>query len=82
MLLKTPDQVKAELSRKGISIAKWAAANELSPLIAYQVLSGRHKGTRGEAHRAAVLLGIKDGEVVGPADVKGALDNSSTRRAA
>lgn len=27
----------------------------------YQVLRGDKKGRRGEAHRIAVLLGIKDG---------------------
>jgi gp16 family phage-associated protein len=27
------------------------------------LLNGRRKGRRGEAHRAAVLLGIKDGVI-------------------
>jgi gp16 family phage-associated protein len=29
----------------------------------YAVLNGQKKCLRGEAHRAAVLLGIKDGEI-------------------
>ena len=32
------------------------------PRHVYDVLGGRNKGLFGESHRAAVLLGIKDGE--------------------
>lgn len=38
----------------------------LDPFTCYQVLSGVKKGTRGESHRAAVLLGIKEGVVEVP----------------
>lgn len=64
MGLRTADQVKAELQRKGISVAQWARAHDLEPLLVHEVLAGRKKGLRGNSHRAAVLLGIKEGEAV------------------
>jgi len=60
-VLKTVKEVRAELDRQGISIAEFARANKLEPRAAYVVLAGRNKGRRGEAHRAAVALGIKAG---------------------
>lgn len=33
----------------------------MDPATTYQVLAGRKKGRRGEAHKVAVLLGMKDG---------------------
>lgn len=35
----------------GTTIAHWAAENGFSPDLAYRVISGRVKGTRGEAFR-------------------------------
>lgn len=57
------EEVRAELKRRGLSAPQMAAAIEVSPRILYAVLYGRHKGLRGQAHRAAVLLGLKDGVV-------------------
>lgn len=61
--LKTPAQVRADFDRRGASIAKWARDNNLSPQRVYDVLQERNKGVRGEAHKAAVLLGLKEGEI-------------------
>ncbi len=62
--IRTPDEVRAELAKKGISIAKWATSNRLNPNTVSDLLAGRKKGVRGESHRAAVLLGLKRGEIV------------------
>jgi len=70
MNLKTPDEVKSEFRRSGVSIAKWAVENGLNTVVVYQLLAGRRKGERGEAHRAAVMLGIKHGQIVETADFK------------
>ncbi|MGB7649320.1 DNA-binding protein [Pseudomonas sp. WS 5532] len=51
------------LSRLGISAKDWAERHEFNPSTVYAVLNGQKKCLRGEAHRAAVLLGIKDGEL-------------------
>jgi len=63
----TPEQARAVLDRKGISIAEFSRQNALNSNLVSDLLNGRKKGRRGEAHRAAVLLGIKVGIV--PANV-------------
>ena len=82
MGLKSAIEVKAELSRSGVSAAQWALANGLNVMIVYGLLSGRRKGTRGEAHRAAVLLGLKTGRILPAAAVKDALVPENTRKSA
>lgn len=59
----TRDQARKELDRRGISIAEFSRAHALNPNLVSDLLAGRKKGLRGEAHRAAVLLGIKEGLV-------------------
>lgn len=61
--MKTPDQVRADFRRRGETIAAWARKNQLSAEIVRAVLCGNAKGNYGAAHRAAVLLGLKDGEL-------------------
>jgi gp16 family phage-associated protein len=62
--LLTADQARESLSERGISIAEFARQNGLSYGTVYQVLSGLKKGRFGDAHRAAVLLGMKRGVVL------------------
>ncbi|MBI4740724.1 MAG: DNA-binding protein [Betaproteobacteria bacterium] len=62
--LKTRGEVTADFANKGISIRSWAIANGIAPSVARSVLSGRLTGRIGESHKAAVLLGIKHGEIV------------------
>lgn len=61
---RTPEQVKAEFKRKGISIAQWATANGFSTNLVFEVLAGRKKAVRGQSHKIAVALGLKEGEIV------------------
>ncbi len=63
MPLKTPEQVRAELQRKGVSVTQWAIANGYSPNNVFDVLGGRKKCIRGQSHDIAVKLGLKAGEV-------------------
>ena len=81
MTTRTAVQVKADFARKGMPIARWAAANAVSRFVVYQVLSGKNKGHYGEAHRVAVMLGLKDGEIVDQSSLKAA-PNATDRRAA
>lgn len=60
---RTPAQAKAWLDEQGKSIKDFADENNLDPATTYQVLAGTKKGRRGQAHKAAVLLGIKEGVV-------------------
>ena len=59
----TRDQARKELDRRGISIAEFSRAHHIHPNLVSDLLAGRKKGLRGEAHRAAVLLGIKEGVI-------------------
>ena len=52
-------QVKSRFAAEGISIAEWSRLNGFNCLTVYRVLAGTVKGTRGEAHRIAVALGLK-----------------------
>ncbi|TNG91325.1 DNA-binding protein [Pasteurellaceae bacterium USgator11] len=59
MKIKTPQQVKDELVRQGITIKKWAETHGYDPRFVYVVLDGRIKGNRGKSHEIAVKLGLK-----------------------
>ncbi|WP_286976858.1 DNA-binding protein [Pseudomonas sp.] len=61
--LLTTDQARANLDRQGMSIAEFSRMHSLNKNLVSDLLNGRKKGKRGQAHRAAVLLGIKDGVV-------------------
>ncbi|WP_312272368.1 DNA-binding protein [Pseudomonas sp.] len=59
----TTEQARANLDRQGISIAEFSRRHELNKNLVSDLLAGRKKGKRGMAHRAAVLLGLKDGVI-------------------
>lgn len=62
--MKTNQQVKDEFRRKGITISGWARAHGFSRSAVQRVIAGKAFGHWGNAHRIAVLLGLKDGEIV------------------
>lgn len=61
--IKTADEVKAEFDRKGQSIGEWARKHNVRAGTVYDVLSLRSTARRGTAHKVAVLLGMKEGEL-------------------
>lgn len=61
--LLTTEQARAALDRHGTSIAEFSRRHHLNKNMVSDLLNGRKKGRRGEAHRAAVLLGLKDGVI-------------------
>lgn len=62
--LKTLQEVRAEFNRIGKPVSKWADEHGFHRSLVYAVLGGRKKCNRGNAHKIAVLLGLKDGEIV------------------
>lgn len=62
-MTRTPEEIRAEFQRNGISIASWATANGFSTNLVFEVLAGRKKAIRGQSHQIAVLLGLKEGVV-------------------
>jgi gp16 family phage-associated protein len=67
--------------KAGISVAEWARANGFSRVNVHNVLNGRLKCRRGEAHRIAVALGIKDGELIGVNQLTQRLGGKTVTRA-
>lgn len=63
MNLRTADEAREALKRQGVSISSWAIANGFSTTMVFEVLGGRKKCIRGQAHKIAVKLGLKEGEV-------------------
>lgn len=61
--IRTAVQAKAWLDQQGKSVQEFARENSIDPATTYQVLAGRKKGRRGEAHKVAVLLGMKIGTI-------------------
>ena len=61
--LRTPEQARAWLDAQGKSVTQFAGEHQLDLHTTYQVLAGTKKGRRGEAHKVAVALGIKQGVV-------------------
>lgn len=61
--IRSAAEVRKDFDQRGVCIAKFARDHHLSPATVYQVLYGKKKGRRGEAHRAAVLLGLKEGVI-------------------
>lgn len=60
--VKTIKQVRSEFRRKGKTVTAWAAENNVKAGLVYEVFRGR-ACHRGESHKIAVLLGIKDGVI-------------------
>lgn len=74
-MTRNAEQVRAEFSRKGVSISAWALANGFNSNLVFEVLSGRKKGARGQSHKIAVALGMKEGEIVN--DIGSALERKA-----
>ncbi|MBY8930083.1 DNA-binding protein [Pseudomonas sp. Wu6] len=66
--IRTAAQAKAWLEHQGKSVQAFAREHGVDPATTYQVLAGRKKGRRGEAHKVAVLLGMKEGIILAEAD--------------
>lgn len=50
---------RAELAALGVNLRELCAANNINYQSARDLLCGKSKGRRGDAHRAAVFLGLK-----------------------
>lgn len=57
--LRTPAQARKWLEANGINISEWSRQHGVSRHTVADLLRGKRKGHRGEAHRAAIALGMK-----------------------
>lgn len=60
---KTREQIREEMSRKGISYADLARQLNQDRQTIYLVLNTNNPCRFGKSHKAAVALGLKEGEV-------------------
>lgn len=60
---RTPAEVRAWFSRHGVTITQWAQSHGFKPSVVGSLLAGRTQGNWGEAHGAAVALGLKPAPV-------------------
>lgn len=56
-------EAREAFHRAGKSVKTWAQENGVSVALTYEVLAGKRKCLRGQSHKIAVKLGIKDGEI-------------------
>ncbi|MDO4708547.1 MAG: DNA-binding protein [Pseudomonadota bacterium] len=63
--VRTPEEARAWLARQGISQSQFARQIGVHPMTVQRVLTGECQGLYGHGHKAAVLLGIKDGVIAG-----------------
>lgn len=64
---KTLAQIREAFDTHGVPIATWARTHGVEPMCVHDLLRGKSAGRRGASHRAALLLGLKEGKVI---DVK------------
>ena len=50
--------------RRGETMAQWARRHGFNPADVRNVLAGKAKGHWGESHKIAVMLGMKEGEII------------------
>lgn len=55
----TREQAHAWFEQNGINMAEWCRHYQISRYIVIDLLLGKLRGRRGQAHRAAILLGLK-----------------------
>ena len=61
--IRTREEAKEDLIRKGISISAWAKEHGFNRTLVHSVLDGARPCRFGQSHKVAVLLGIKEGEI-------------------
>lgn len=59
-MIKSIKQVRDDFISSGTSIAEWARVNNFSPDLVYRILKNNKVPQRGESHKIAVKLGIKE----------------------
>lgn len=64
--LKTPQALKQWFEDEGLMVTEWAKTHGFRVEVVYALLNARTVGRRGEAHRAAIALGLKPASRAAP----------------
>lgn len=73
-LVRTTEDVRREFAMRGLSIAAWARLHGYSCQLVYQILGGQKPCLRGQSHRIAVHLGLKQGLIGSIQDIDAQLE--------
>ncbi len=57
--LQSPADVREWLDRHGVTVSQWSRAHGFDPAVVFALLTGRTRGRRGMAFRAAIALGMR-----------------------
>ena len=57
----TVQEARKQFRLRGISVAQWARQHGFNPTLVYQVLRSENVPARGQSHKIAVALGLKEG---------------------
>ncbi|MFX6052380.1 DNA-binding protein, partial [Acinetobacter baumannii] len=52
-MMRTSQEVRSELQKRGLSIADWARQNGFTPELVHQVLNSNKIPVRGKSHQIA-----------------------------
>lgn len=63
------EATRRQLYDEGLSIRDWALTHGFDVHLTYGVLSGRSRASRGESHRIAVALGLKQQPMISRAQL-------------
>ncbi len=58
--LRSPEDIQRWFRANGMSISGWAKERGFSPSLTHSVVMGERKCLRGQSHRIAVALGLKE----------------------
>lgn len=58
------NRAREVFAHSGIPVSEWARSRGFSADLVYQVLEGKRRCLRGQSHRIAVELGLKEGKVM------------------
>lgn len=75
-MLRTPEDIRAELAENGLSLAAWARHNGFSEALTYRVMRG-YPAKLGQSHRIAVALGLKEGRTSDLSELSFPLSNNT-----
>lgn len=70
-------RAKSLFEDSGISVAEWARVRGFSSGLVYQVLEGNRKCLRGQSHRIAIALGLKQGAAMDLDELSKRLENGA-----
>lgn len=59
-MVKSIQQVRDDFINSGTTISEWARGNNFSPDLVYRIFKNNKVPQRGESHKIAVKLGIKE----------------------